>query len=241
MNSRIPAQLWVGDQSVLSAEVELFLKKQFCIHGFKTPDCFCNTCKSIGSRQHRLIRWITPEVNYTVDELIPLFHISSFSLEPTEQFFFILEKVHTLNSSTANRLLKLLEEPPTGYHFILLTPTLEAVILTIRSRCAVQTFLQTTTTPLHPLLTYFLSKPACANPAEFESELSRATPHETETLQLLSTLIFEFGKQLESAKNEKETHYYKQCINHINNHRAFLPQPGSAQFFWKHFFLTFPL
>lgn len=47
----------------------------------------------------------------------------------------IIEDAHQLNGASANIILKILEEPPEGTHFILVTHRPEAVICTIRSRC----------------------------------------------------------------------------------------------------------
>lgn len=47
----------------------------------------------------------------------------------------LVEEAHRLNESSANILLKTLEEPPLGTHFILVTHRPEAVLQTIRSRC----------------------------------------------------------------------------------------------------------
>lgn len=47
----------------------------------------------------------------------------------------LIEDAHRLNGASANILLKMLEEPPPGTHFILVTHRPEAVLQTIRSRC----------------------------------------------------------------------------------------------------------
>jgi DNA polymerase III subunit delta' len=47
----------------------------------------------------------------------------------------LVEDAHRLNGASANILLKTLEEPPPGTHFILVTHRPEAVLQTIRSRC----------------------------------------------------------------------------------------------------------
>lgn len=47
----------------------------------------------------------------------------------------LVEEAHRLQKNSANLLLKTLEEPPPGTHFILVTHRPEAVIQTIRSRC----------------------------------------------------------------------------------------------------------
>ena len=47
----------------------------------------------------------------------------------------LVEDAHRLNGASANMLLKTLEEPPAGTHFLLVTHRPEAVLQTIRSRC----------------------------------------------------------------------------------------------------------
>ena len=47
----------------------------------------------------------------------------------------VIEEAHRLNESSGNILLKTLEEPPPGAHFILVSHRPEAVLQTLRSRC----------------------------------------------------------------------------------------------------------
>lgn len=47
----------------------------------------------------------------------------------------VIEDAHRLHGASANLLLKTLEEPPEGTHFILVTHRPEAMLQTIRSRC----------------------------------------------------------------------------------------------------------
>ncbi|WP_257310468.1 hypothetical protein [Geothrix fuzhouensis] len=47
----------------------------------------------------------------------------------------LVEEAHRLNENSANLLLKTLEEPPEGTHFILVSHRPEALLQTIRSRC----------------------------------------------------------------------------------------------------------
>ena len=47
----------------------------------------------------------------------------------------MVEDAHRLNGASANMLLKTLEEPPAGTHFLLVTHRPEAMLQTIRSRC----------------------------------------------------------------------------------------------------------
>jgi DNA polymerase-3 subunit delta' len=56
------------------------------------------------------------------------------SLSGTHRWI-LVEDAHRLNGASANMLLKTLEEPPPGTHFLLVTHRAEAMLQTIRSRC----------------------------------------------------------------------------------------------------------
>jgi DNA polymerase-3 subunit delta' len=59
---------------------------------------------------------------------------ASLSPPPGCHRWVLVEDAHRLNGGAANMLLKTLEEPPPGTHFLLITHRPEAVIQTIRSR-----------------------------------------------------------------------------------------------------------
>lgn len=54
---------------------------------------------------------------------------------PGTHRWILVEDAHRLNGSSANMLLKILEEPPPETHFLLVTHRVEAMLQTIRSRC----------------------------------------------------------------------------------------------------------
>jgi len=54
---------------------------------------------------------------------------------PGTHRWILVEDAHRLNGSSANMLLKILEEPPSSTHFLLVTHRPEAMLQTIRSRC----------------------------------------------------------------------------------------------------------
>jgi len=54
---------------------------------------------------------------------------------PGTHRWILVEDAHRLNGASANMLLKTLEEPPPGTHFLLVTHRAEAMLQTIRSRC----------------------------------------------------------------------------------------------------------
>ena len=84
--------------------------------------------------------WLTPEKSYTLPQLQPIFETISLQLAPDEHFFFIIEHADALTPACANSLLKVMEEPPTGYHFLLLAERQDTILPTIRSRAVISSF-----------------------------------------------------------------------------------------------------
>ncbi len=63
----------------------------------------------------------------------------SSSITPQELSFrmFIIDMAHTMTTEAQNALLKILEEPPAGVYFILLSQNANALLATVRSRAPV--------------------------------------------------------------------------------------------------------
>ncbi|ABL64643.1 DNA polymerase III subunit [Chlorobium phaeobacteroides] len=74
------------------------------------------------------------------EQVIALQHKASFMPSQGTRKIFILSQAEKLHPSAANKLLKLLEEPPAHILFILVSSRPEAVLPTIRSRCQVIRF-----------------------------------------------------------------------------------------------------
>lgn len=64
----------------------------------------------------------------------------------------IIDDAQTMNDASANALLKTLEEPPPGSTLFLLTPSVDAILPTIRSRCQPVMFPPLTDTDVADLL-----------------------------------------------------------------------------------------
>jgi DNA polymerase-3 subunit delta' len=110
------------------------------------PDDFCDKCvqcRKINAGVHADVLKIGLEEDASeikiaqVRDLLQLLELRP--LEGTHKVF-IIEPADAMNPSAANALLKGLEEPPEESHFILLTTNLQALLLTIRSRCQTYTF-----------------------------------------------------------------------------------------------------
>ncbi|MCK4264972.1 hypothetical protein KAW80_01285 [Candidatus Babeliales bacterium] len=235
--------LWIGQEENLLEKIEHFLKNLFCTKQ-KESSCTCSECTKIKQGQHPYSLIIFPQKNYyVIDDISTIFQKTSLSLNDDEKFFFIITKAEFLNPSCANRLLKILEEPPVGYNFILLSSNLDAVINTIRSRSLIKHF----DTPnkkiaLHPLLNYFTSKELLSDPIGFEQELKNSNLSEAESIVSLNELFGYISTKiiiLQKTKNS-DLKYLKYALEHLKKIMRFPPQPGGSNLFWKNLYLTFP-
>lgn len=94
----------------------------------------CPTCLRVERGQHESILWIEPEkdqIRLQQSQTV-LDFLSLQSLTPYR--FVVIERADTLNSQSANCLLKVIEEPPKGTCFFLLTTNATALLPTIASR-----------------------------------------------------------------------------------------------------------
>jgi hypothetical protein len=230
-----PAQLWIGNSGGALYEVEQFLQKTFC----KNSGCnTCITCMQIREKQHHALMWLHPEKNYTIDQLEDLFTTLTFQLQADELFFFIIQKADFLTPACANKLLKPMEEPPRGYHFILLAEHKEQILPTILSRCVVYSL--HTTAPqqnTHPIYECFTKKIVPVD--EFSKIIDTAPLNERESLELLN-LIIQHWLTLYTQRNqlyEDNASTLPSYITMLENAQLQTPMPGSSILFWRNLYL----
>jgi DNA polymerase III subunit delta' len=96
----------------------------------------CATCRRLKEGKHPdLIRFTPQGQTFKVDQAREI--VREASLKPYESSgrFFLLDQVEQLNDSAGNALLKVLEEPPSGLVFVLVSTSPSRVLPTILSRC----------------------------------------------------------------------------------------------------------
>ena len=250
-NTLIPTQLFIGKQDLLAEKTEQFLQEHFCKNLTKQnlQSCYCNECRKIKNHQHEFVVFINPEKDYAVKDLEIIFEKANFALDQTQKFFFILQKAQTLSSTCANKLLKILEEPPVGYNFILQTNNPNAILPTILSRCHIVNFatenlqdLQTDSE--YAVLTSFFYNQNLDNPAEFEKELKGLELSDSQSIEIVNSMINYFAQRILNYYKSKES---KVDIKHLEKAHTFLnekmrkpPQSGSSGLFWKNLYISFP-
>lgn len=237
----VPAHLIIGTSQAAEQQALTIMCKQFCKTQQPFGTCFCVQCKMISNHQHPQLIWIHPEKNYTVDDLEVVFDKIKFALDDDEHFYFVLAKADALTDATANRLLKILEEPPRGYHFLLLAQNEELLLPTIKSRCTLEHLAnQSLIQHIPPLLKMFM-QPARPDPLVFESELKAADLDDRTSILLFEQLVAHYQEKfIHSAATGADHADLEQLIEYLLDTSKRLPQSGSSTIFWKRLYLTFP-
>jgi len=233
-----PAQLWIGSHEELSAKTEEFLQKHFCTHNA----CgICSTCRHIRERQFHSAIWLYPEKRYTLDQIKTIFETISFALADDQEFFFVIQKADCLTTASSNSLLKSVEEPPRGYHFIFLAERKDLILPTIRSRCTIQTHLVLTTEHEKENLLAFFKVDSTHNSVEFTKTLDSLKPNEQESTELLNNLSIYWMNITKKAIIDRDKETSMEATRKFNIIKKALlkpPMPGSSKIFWKNLFLA---
>lgn len=231
-----PAYLYVGSEKELINFTNNFLKKNFC----KNQTCSkCIVCNQIDKKQFYNMLWLKPENTYNTNSIEIIFDTLRFQLEEDQNFFFILEQADLLNAASANSLLKSLEEPPRGYHFILLTSYEEGILPTIASRCVVQQVGNNNISEISLLLRFF-TEPKISNLQEAIKEIDKSKISERDILFFVDNLFTSYLNKLETSITNNDFNLQElinQKINIINLSREKLPMPGSSKIFLKNLLL----
>ena len=112
------------------------------------PCGLCNTCRRVREGKHLDVRYIARDssrATISVDEVRRFKGDSILSGAEDDFRFYIFENAEALTVGAQNSLLKILEEPPEGVYFILLSEGADKLLTTINSRVQrfdLQTFSQ---------------------------------------------------------------------------------------------------
>lgn len=231
-----PAQLWLGIQAHLELDVLSYLQQHFC----KQRGCgLCTTCTQLFEKQHHSVLWIEPEKQYSLEILEPIKAACAFTLEQDEHFFFVLNKAELLSVSCQNSLLKIMEEPPAGYHFILLASLKDPILPTIQSRCIIKQASTSLDTSVHPLFIFF-STSTQQDPSSLLKLLEEHKPSEQESIALINQLLVFWLSEFRRTVRDRESarHLLAQAmINILNDGLLNPPMPGGSALFWKNVYL----
>lgn len=97
----------------------------------------CEACVRVARRTHPDVRYLAPEsaTGYLIAQIRDLLEEVPLAPVRAERKVYILDRADQLRASSANALLKTLEEPPANVTFILLGTSADTILPTIVSRC----------------------------------------------------------------------------------------------------------
>lgn len=108
----------------------------------KTPACGeCDMCRKISSNDSsQFLHLIEPQNDSVkIEQVRDAIQFCSLQSWVPHRFI-LIDQIEKIRTQAANALLKSLEEPPPGVHFVFITSSLSQVLPTIRSRCQVVGF-----------------------------------------------------------------------------------------------------
>ena len=240
MNSTtIPtAQLWLGCASALGDRTTTYIQQRLSPCNACTT---CTTCRAIAGNQHHALVRITPYKGYTLDTLEPVFSTIRFARAPHDLFFFVLEHSELLTVSCSNALLKLLEEPPAGYHFILLAQNPQQLLPTIVSRCVIYDYrtrhVSLSSSPLFDCFTTSF----IADPSAFSKMIDTIKITEPETGALIDLLVNYWMHAYTTARDGSADVVTQLCAHRVTALQHYIthpPMPGSSRVVWKDLYLS---
>lgn len=231
------AHSYVGPKKYVEVYILKLSQDFFCQQ--ETACQVCLSCRSIYKKEHYSIYWVSPSSSwYTVADTAFIFDKLTLSLNPDEHFFFIIESADRLTPTVANSLLKVVEEPPQGYHFFFLTEQEKALLSTIASRCHIYRLHKKYEEQLGTFEQFFILRQVSAQ--GFYSYLAQACPSEVESIAIVDRLLVYWSEYYRNAcqKEDKEALELGLAMGTLlKNALAYLPMPGSAKLFWKNLFL----
>lgn len=239
LNNIPPALILVGDTTSIFSAVITYLQQLFCT---RSSCSTCSTCLLIQQQQFYAATWLSTDKHYTLDDLDIIFSTTAYTLQEQGKHFFIINSADLLTPACSNSLLKMVEEPPVGYHFIFLTSRLSAILPTIRSRCTVITLITTSNSvSTHALFTCFANQKSLPL-TDFLKILDQDATHEHEALLIIDALIAHWYAKYQKAITEskiQEAQRAQKIILVFQQALAKPPMPGSSKIFWRTLYLTF--
>lgn len=235
--SKVQTHLIIGSENQTLLYAQKFIQKKLCT----SKGCGnCWACQAVIARQHHSLLWIAPEKNYTRDTVESVFHRLSFARNPEQPFFFVLEAVDFFSPAVGNSLLKSLEEPPAGYHFLLLAGSKERVMPTILSRCVVNELEHVAQESEYAHFLQFFLRPDFSTFSRFQKELLEVAKQDRVARKIVDE-IFQFWAeeflQATSEGDQERINRAQKACEIIKKSMERPPMPGSAKLFFRNLYM----
>lgn len=136
-NGRLPHAIMLeGNEGTGKHTLARHIAAAAVCEGENKPCNRCTACHLFSVGSHPDIKIITPEKKQlSVDEVRALRQDAFLKPALSDRKVYIIERCEAMQAPAQNALLKILEEPPQGVIFILITLSAEKLLTTVRSRC----------------------------------------------------------------------------------------------------------
>lgn len=151
-----PTYIFTGPENQTAHEAINIMHNALCPENNCSTDC--KTYNNLTQKKHPQLLWLTTDKSYVKSDMESIAQATTYKRYSHDYFFIVLTCAHLLNTSSAHTLLKLLEEPPDGYRFILTTQFLHHILPTIRSRSIIHYVNTNEQQQLHPLAQLLITK-----------------------------------------------------------------------------------
>jgi len=224
------AQLWMGPAQTVEQRVITHLQQLWC------DKCcgVCTICQRIARRQYQYVCWIKPgKQQYVKADLDVIMYRCALMLEEKEQFFFIVESADLLSPVCANSLLKLIEEPPRGYHFIFCVERLGLVLPTIVSRCVVTICDAMRYERIAPDFMRCFTRLDQQTLSSFMKIYENVDLPEHQASLALDEILLFWCTMYRQAENAPVRLSIQRILDSVDGAYRRLPLPGSGKLFWR--------
>ncbi len=129
------AYLFVGAPGVgKTVAAQALAQSLVCPHG---GDAHCDDCIRVAHRTHPDVHWYSPAgvSDYLAGQVRELIDDAQLTPVRAKTKVYIIQRADMLRGTSANALLKTIEEPPAQVVFILIARTVDNVLPTLVSRC----------------------------------------------------------------------------------------------------------
>lgn len=136
-NPNLHAYMFVsGDASARRSAARIISQSMLCrSKGGKAEPCgVCDCCIKAEAGTHPDCIFVSGTDKTTVEDIKKIEEEAYLAANEADSKVFILEDVDEYNTACQNKLLKIVEEPPSGVKFVLTASSAGAVLPTVRSR-----------------------------------------------------------------------------------------------------------
>lgn len=134
---RTPSLLFLGPSGIGKKTLATAFAKDFLCRSEKLPCSGCPSCHAFNAKGHPdflLVEQSAPGKEIVIDQIKEIARQAAFAPNLSAHKVCIIDAADYMNLTAANSLLKLLEEPPRFWLFILIANTAARLLPTIRSR-----------------------------------------------------------------------------------------------------------